>query len=138
MIDQKIIKKSDIRDISQEVLTETLVSWGEKAFRAKQVFEWLWKKRARSFEEMTNISNELRQKLNATYTFHTIKADLVQKSNDGTIKIGFRLHDGNLVEGVLIPTAKRMTACVSSQVGCSFLCDRIPQARTKPETLRGF
>lgn len=122
MTDQKVIKKNDIRDISQEVLTETLVSWGEKAFRAKQVFEWLWKKRARSFEEMTNISQDLRQKLSETFTFHTIKADLVQKSSDGTIKIGFRLHDGNLVEGVLIPTAKRMTACVSSQVGCSLSC----------------
>ena len=122
MADSTTIKKPDIRDLSAEQLTETMVSWGEKAFRAKQVFEWLWKKRARSFDEMTNLSHALRQQLKEAFTFNTIKADLVQKSNDGTIKIGFRLHDGNLVEGVLIPTAKRMTACVSSQVGCSLSC----------------
>jgi 23S rRNA (adenine2503-C2)-methyltransferase len=116
------ISKPDIRDLSSEQITETLVSWGEKAFRAKQVVEWLWKKRARSFEEMTNLSQALRQRLTEAFTFHTIKADLIQKSADGTIKIGFRLHDGNLVEGVLIPTSKRMTACVSSQVGCSLSC----------------
>ncbi|MFT5725430.1 MAG: 23S rRNA (adenine2503-C2)-methyltransferase [Bacteroidia bacterium] len=116
------ISKPDVRDQSVEQLVEVLVSWEEKAFRAKQVFEWLWKKRARSFDEMTNLSQELRQKLNDHFTFHTITPDLIQKSNDGTIKIGFRLHDGNLVEGVLIPTAKRMTACVSSQVGCSLSC----------------
>jgi 23S rRNA (adenine2503-C2)-methyltransferase len=116
------IKKKDIRDLTLEQITEAMVSWGEKPFRAKQVFEWLWKKRARSFDEMTNLSQSLRQKLSDAFTFNTIKPDVVQKSNDGTVKIGFRLHDGNLVEGVLIPTAKRMTACVSSQVGCSLSC----------------
>lgn len=117
-----LAKKKDVRDLSLEQLTTTFVEWGEKPFRAKQVMEWLWKKNARTFEEMTNLSNALREKLTNTFSFNTIKADLVQKSNDGTIKIGFRLHDGNLVEGVLIPTAKRMTACVSSQVGCSLSC----------------
>jgi 23S rRNA (adenine2503-C2)-methyltransferase len=112
----------DIRDTSLEELTEILVSWGEKPFRAKQIMEWLWKKCARSFEEMTNLSTALRSKLAENFTFHTLQADLVQKSSDGTFKIGFRLHDGNLVEGVLIPTSKRMTACVSSQVGCSLSC----------------
>ena len=122
MTENTAIKKKDIRDLTLEQITEAMVSWGEKAFRAKQVFEWLWKKRARSFDEMTNLSQALRQKLSEEFTFHTIKPDVVQKSNDGTVKIGFRLHDGNLVEGVLIPTAKRMTACVSSQVGCSLSC----------------
>jgi len=84
--------------------------------------EWLWKKCARSFDEMTNVSNALRAKLSENFTFNTLQADLIQKSADGTFKIGFRLHDGNLVEGVLIPTSKRMTACVSSQVGCSLSC----------------
>ena len=79
-------------------------------------------KKSRSFDEMTNLSHALREQLKEAFTFNTIKADLVQKSNDGTIKIGVRLHDGNVGEGVLIPTAKRMTACVSSQVGCSLSC----------------
>ncbi len=122
MTETTAIKKKDIRDLTLEQITEAMVSWGEKPFRAKQVFEWLWKKRARSFDEMTNLSQSLRQKLSDGFTFNTIKPDVVQKSNDGTVKIGFRLHDGNLVEGVLIPTAKRMTACVSSQVGCSLSC----------------
>ena len=115
-------KIQDIRDISLEELTETLVSWGEKPFRAKQVNEWLWKKNARSFDSMTNISTGLREKLKQEFSFNTVKADLIQKSSDGTIKIGFRLSDGNFIEGVLIPTSKRMTACVSSQVGCSLNC----------------
>ena len=122
MTENTAIKKKDIRDLTLEQITEAMVSWGEKPFRAKQVFEWLWKKRARSFDEMTNLSQSLRQKLSDAFTFNTIKPDVVQKSNDGTVKIGFRLNDGNLVEGVLIPTAKRMTACVSSQVGCSLSC----------------
>lgn len=112
----------DIRDITIDELREQLVVWGEKPFRAKQINEWLWKKAVRSFDAMTNISAELREKLKETYTFNVLKADLIQKSNDGTIKVGFRLHDGNIVEGVLIPTPKRMTACVSSQVGCSLSC----------------
>ncbi|MCB9262313.1 MAG: 23S rRNA (adenine(2503)-C(2))-methyltransferase RlmN [Flavobacteriales bacterium] len=112
----------DIREISLDELTETLANWGEKSFRAKQIFEWLWKKNARSFEQMTNLSKPLREKLIQHFSFKTIKPDIIQKSNDGTIKIGFRLHDGFMVEGVLIPSKKRMTACVSSQVGCSLNC----------------
>ena len=122
MTETTAIKKKDIRDLTLEQITEAMVSWGEKAFRAKQVFEWLWKKRARSFDEMTNLSQRLDKSSQKHLPFNTIKPDVVQKSNDGTVKIGFRLHDGNLVEGVLIPTAKRMTACVSSQVGCSLSC----------------
>jgi len=115
-------KKRDIRDESLEQRTETFLTWGEKAFRAKQVYEWLWKKGVRSFDDMTNLSKSLREKLKDHYTFNVIKPDIIQKSSDGTIKIGFRLHDDNFVEGVLIPTSKRMTACVSSQVGCSLAC----------------
>lgn len=121
-MESKQIIKPDIRDTSLEDLTAVMESWGERPFRAKQVFEWLWKKNARSFDQMTNLSTALRQKLQEHFSLNTLKADLVQKSNDGTIKIGFRLHDGNFVEGVLIPSGKRMTACVSSQVGCSLNC----------------
>lgn len=117
-----IAAKTDIRSLSPEEIRQQLEALGEKAFRAKQVYEWLWKKSARSFDEMTNLSIGLRQWLNDNYVINAIAIDTFQKSNDKTIKYGFKLFDGNLVEGVLIPTATRMTACVSSQVGCSLSC----------------
>lgn len=114
--------KPDIRDTAPEDLKKTLLEWGEKSFRAGQIQEWLWKKKARSFDEMTNLSKSLREKLADHFTFHVAKADIVQKSSDGTLKIGFRLHDDHFVEGVLIPSDSRQTACISSQVGCSLSC----------------
>ncbi|MBS0028679.1 23S rRNA (adenine(2503)-C(2))-methyltransferase RlmN [Chitinophaga sp. 22321] len=117
--------KSDnknIRHLSLPALQEYFVSIGEKPFRAKQVYEWLWLRHADSFEAMTNLSKELRQKLNEHFVLPAVKVDTVQQSNDGTIKSRFRLHDNHMVEGVLIPTDSRQTACVSSQVGCSLSC----------------
>jgi len=99
-----------------------LTGSGHPVYRAKQVYEWLWKKSAGSFDEMTNISLPLRNWLNQEFVINKIKVEDKQISNDGTIKSGFRLHDGYLVEGVLIPADDRMTACVSSQVGCSLTC----------------
>jgi 23S rRNA (adenine2503-C2)-methyltransferase len=95
---------------------------GEKPFRAKQVYEWLWLKQARDFESMSNLSKPLRASLEENFTFPAIKVDATQHSSDGTIKSRFKLHDGHFVEGVLIPTSTRQTACVSSQVGCSLSC----------------
>lgn len=95
---------------------------GEKPFRAKQVYEWLWLKQARDFESMSNLSKPLRASLEENFTFPAIKVDTTQHSSDGTIKSRFKLHDGHFVEGVLIPTSTRQTACVSSQVGCSLSC----------------
>lgn len=95
---------------------------GEPAFRAKQVYEWLWKKSAQSFDEMTNLSKELRAKLDEHYEIRAVRISQSQFSNDGTIKNTFKLYDENIIEGVLIPTPERMTACVSSQVGCSLTC----------------
>ncbi|MBC7873812.1 MAG: 23S rRNA (adenine(2503)-C(2))-methyltransferase RlmN [Ferruginibacter sp.] len=95
---------------------------GEKKFRAKQVYEWLWLKPVQSFEGMTNISKELRQKLAAEFTLPGLATDTVQHAEDGTIKTRFKTHDGHFIEGVLIPTATRFTACVSSQIGCSLSC----------------
>jgi 23S rRNA (adenine2503-C2)-methyltransferase len=94
----------------------------EKKFRAKQVYEWLWVKQAHSFEAMTNLSKELRLKLNEHFSLPALKIDATQYSSDGTVKSRFKTHDGHLVEGVLIPTTSRNTACVSSQVGCSLSC----------------
>ena len=93
-----------------------------KKFRANQLWEWLWQKSARSFDEMTNLSKDFRQKLSYKYTFNTLSIAHAQKSSDGTIKYAFKLDDGFLIEGVLIPTSNRVTACISSQVGCSLSC----------------
>lgn len=95
---------------------------GEPAFRGKQIYEWLWKKGVIAFEEMTNIPMPLREKLQQQFRIGAIQVDDAQHSEDGTVKCAFKLHDGNVVEGVLIPTPDRMTACISSQVGCSLSC----------------
>tara|TARA_B100001093_G_scaffold267169_3_gene255553 strand:+ start:503 stop:1507 length:1005 start_codon:yes stop_codon:yes gene_type:complete len=93
-----------------------------KKFRANQLWEWLWQKSARSFDEMTNLSKDFRQKLSDKYTLNTLSIFQTQKSSDKTIKYAFKLNDGFLIEGVLIPTSNRVTACISSQVGCSLSC----------------
>lgn len=114
--------KRDIRKLSLQELKDYFVSSGEKAFRANQVWEWIWQKSARSFDDMSNLSKALREKLEANFEFRPIGIATHQKSNDGTIKYAFKLFDSHLVEGVLIPADDRMTACVSSQVGCSLTC----------------
>lgn len=118
------IVKTDIRKITKEDLILFFESMGEAKFRVKQVWEWLWKKGAHSFAEMTNLSKGLRQKLETYFDLLPIREDLVQQSADGTIKTRFRLHDGNLIESVLIPVPAqdRYTVCISSQVGCSLTC----------------
>ena len=105
-------------------MQEIFAGMGEPKFRAKQVYEWLWKKSARSFAEMTNLSKSLRQNLENHFVINAIAEDKIQRSIDGTIKSRFRLHDGHLIESVLIPVPsdKRFTVCVSSQVGCSLAC----------------
>ena len=95
---------------------------GEKKFRADQLWEWLWLKSARSFDQMTNLSLDFRAKLASEFSFPVMTIANTQRSSDGTIKYAFRLDDGFLVEGVLIPTKERVTACISSQVGCSLSC----------------
>ncbi|MEO7982840.1 MAG: 23S rRNA (adenine(2503)-C(2))-methyltransferase RlmN [Bacteroidota bacterium] len=112
----------NIRHLSLAEIEEYFEELGEKKFRAKQVYEWLWLKPVQSFDGMTNISKDLRQKLAAAFTLPGLTVDLVQQSEDGTIKTRFKTHDGHLIEGVLIPTKSRFTACVSSQIGCSLSC----------------
>lgn len=114
--------KKDIRLLSLKDLTEYFLSIGEKSFRAKQVWEWLWMKSANDFEQMTNLSISLREKLTHDFEIRALRVDSSQFSSDGTIKSAFRLYDQELVEGVLIPADDRMTACVSSQIGCSLSC----------------
>jgi len=119
---EKAVKKQDIRKLSLEQLINNLTQFGEKPFRAKQVYEWLWKKSSLSFDEMTNLSLQLREHLKENYSINPITIFNEQISSDRTIKSGFKLYDEHVVEGVLIPTEKRMTACISSQVGCSLAC----------------
>ncbi|MBX7094184.1 MAG: 23S rRNA (adenine(2503)-C(2))-methyltransferase RlmN [Flavobacteriales bacterium] len=114
--------KTDIRSLSFEELKSRFEAMGEKSFRAKQVYEWLWKKATHDFDSMTNLSKELREKLKAEFEIRNISLADRQVSSDKTIKCAFTLYDGNVVEGVLIPTTNRMTACISSQVGCSLTC----------------
>lgn len=118
----KETKKKDIRELNEEGLKAWLEEHNEKPFRAKQILEWIWKHSARSIDEMTNLSLKLRQDLEADFDLLPVTRSGAQVSNDGTIKNAFRLHDQHLVEGVLIPTDTRMTACISSQVGCSLSC----------------
>ena len=119
---EKRENKADIRQLSLDQLISQISELGEKPFRAKQVYEWLWKKSATNFDEMTNLSLSLRELLKNNYSIRNTIVSDEQKSADRTIKSGFKLYDENIVEGVLIPTEKRMTACISSQVGCSLSC----------------
>jgi 23S rRNA (adenine2503-C2)-methyltransferase len=114
--------KKDIRKLSLDQIKAEVELLGEKPFRAKQIWEWLWKKSARSFEEMSNLSITTREQLAEKFDLLPIGMNNKQVSNDKTIKSAFELHDGHLIEGVLIPADDRMTACVSSQVGCSLSC----------------
>jgi 23S rRNA (adenine2503-C2)-methyltransferase len=113
---------TNIRQLSLSELEQYFERMGEKKFRAKQVYEWLWLKQVQSFEAMTNLSKELRTRLSAEFSFPALSIDATQYSADGTVKTRFKTHDGHLVEGVLIPTESRNTACLSSQIGCSLSC----------------
>ncbi|MGE5519938.1 MAG: 23S rRNA (adenine(2503)-C(2))-methyltransferase RlmN [Candidatus Dadabacteria bacterium] len=112
----------NIRQLSLHDLEDFFINMGEKKFRAKQVWEWLWQKHAASFADMTNLSKDLRQKLGESFSLPALTVDTIQNSADGTVKSRFITHEGHLCEGVLIPTESRYTACVSSQIGCSLSC----------------
>lgn len=125
------IEKKDIRSLSKEQLQDFFVSKGEKAFRGKQVYEWLWSKSAHDFNDMTNVSKEIREMLEQNFVINHTQIHQMQKSQDGTIKNAVQLFDELIVESVLIPTNSRTTACVSSQVGCSLDCNFCATARLK-------
>lgn len=124
-------KKRDIRALSKEQLRDFFVAHNDQAFRGNQIYEWLWKKGVHSFDKMKNLSKETRAFLEEHFVINHIKVDHMQRSTDGTIKNAIKLHDGLTVESVLIPTNKRTTACVSSQVGCSLNCQFCATARLK-------
>jgi len=115
-------EKKDIRSLSFDELSNYFLKNGEKKFRAKQVFEWIWNKSVTDFDSMSNISKSQKDLLKLNYVFRPISLYKHQNSKDGTIKSAFQLHDGHFIEGVLIPSEGRYTACISSQVGCSLSC----------------
>ena len=116
------VRKKDIRALSLEDLRDFFVNNNDKAFRGNQLYQWLWQKGIHNFEGMTNLSIETRSLLEEHFVINNIAIDRQQKSKDGTIKNAVKLFDNLIVESVLIPTATRTTACVSSQVGCSLDC----------------
>lgn len=125
--------KKDIRSYSKEDLRAYFITQGQQAFRGNQVYEWLWKKNAHTFEEMTNLSKETRLFLEDHFSINHIAVDNIQRSSDGTVKNAVKLHDGLVVESVMIPTESRTTACVSSQVGCAMGCTFCATARLKKQ-----
>ena len=114
--------RQDIRLLSETQLKDFFSARGAKPFHGKQVFEWLWKKGANRFEQMTNLSKESRQILQEHFFIPALQVSEEQASKDRTLKMAFKTHDGELVDGVLIPSKKRVTACISSQVGCKLAC----------------
>ena len=115
--------KKDIRSLTLEEIVRFCENHNLHKFRAKQIWEWLWKKRATSFEEISSLPKNIRKLLSNNFCLYPIKIHLAERSEDGTIKYSFQLHDKLLIEGVLIPSKRRLTACVSSQVGCSLACE---------------
>ncbi|PCJ81637.1 MAG: 23S rRNA (adenine(2503)-C(2))-methyltransferase RlmN [Bacteroidetes bacterium] len=126
----------DIRTLNREELKEAVVALGEKPFRAKQLEEWIWTKSAASFDDMKNLGKSFLEKLSEKYFIRRIELSEKQISRDGTVKCAFKVDtikpgDLNIIEGVLIPTKSRTTACISSQVGCSLACDFCATGRLK-------
>jgi 23S rRNA (adenine2503-C2)-methyltransferase len=114
--------KKDIRALSLEELTIHFKEINEPAFRAKQIYDWLWSKSETDFSQMSNLSKKLRDYLEQNFVINSVQISEFQISSDRTIKCAMKLHDNYVVESVLIPHQSRMTACISSQVGCSLTC----------------
>ena len=123
--------KIDIRNLSENQIINFFEEKGFDSYRGRQLYEWIWKKSAHSFDDMTNLSKDLRLMLDSHFVINHIEVDKIQKSSDGTIKNGVKLFDDYTVESVLIPTDERTTACVSSQVGCSLDCHFCATAKLK-------
>ncbi len=131
-------EKKNIRNLTAEELNKWLDAQGEKPFRRKQLHEWLWQNGARSFEAMTSLSKPLRDSLHRNFSLPSLSVDQKQQSSDGTIKLRFKTFDGHFIEGVLIPADDRMTACVSSQVGCSLTCSFCATGKMERKRNLGF
>jgi 23S rRNA (adenine2503-C2)-methyltransferase len=113
---------TDIRDLTLDEVKALVAELGEKSYRAKQLWEWLWKKKARAWDDMSDLPKAFRTALAERCVLRPLVLAEEQRSADGTVKCAFKTYDGHVVEGVLIPTPTRLTACISSQIGCSLTC----------------
>ena len=119
----KYMSRTDIKSMSEEELKELLLSMGEKSFRAAQIFSWIHEKKAETFDDMTNLSRALREKLKKECELIRLNAVEIQKSRlDGTRKYAFALPDGNIIESVWMEYKHGNSVCISSQVGCRMGC----------------
>ena len=113
----------NLYDLSRDEIEALLKEWGEPAYRAQQLYNWLYERRVATFDEMSNLPKSLRDRLEQETVPGTLQVVEEQSSNDGTIKRLYQLHDGQLIESVLMPYADhRRTACISSQAGCAMGC----------------
>jgi 23S rRNA (adenine2503-C2)-methyltransferase len=122
----------NLRELEDKDILEYVNGLGEKPFRVKQIMEWLWTKGETDPERMSNLPAGLRQKLKEDFSLPALRVSAEQVSNDGTRKYGFSGPDGLLVEGVLIPGRDRVTACISSQIGCPLKCSFCATGRLSP------
>ncbi len=122
----------DIKELGLKELEDKLLSWGLPKYHAKQIFNWIYQKGVLDFNNMSDLPAALREKLAAEFYILGLELADLQKSSDGTIKFLFELEDKNLIEAVSIPAARRVTGCISSQVGCKFSCQFCASA------LKGF
>ncbi len=113
---------SNIKDLTLEDLKRILANWQQPTFHARQIFSWIFKKQVIDFDQMSNLSLSLRECLKKNFYVLDLKLAEIAESRDKTKKFLFELNDGNLIEAVTIPTEKRLTGCVSTQVGCKFAC----------------
>ncbi len=123
--------QKDIRQVDETEITSFVQALGEKPFRERQIREWLWKNGVKDFDRMSNLPARLRESLKEHYSIPGLLIKTVQASRDETRKFGFMCPDGLTVEGVLIPSRGRVTACLSSQVGCPLNCEFCATARLK-------
>ncbi|MDG8054879.1 50S rRNA methyltransferase [Streptococcus pneumoniae] len=114
--------KPSIHSLAHQTMQKWVLEQGEKEFRADQIWEWLYRKRVQSFEEMTNLSKDLIAKLNDQFVVNPLKQRIVQESADGTVKYLFELPDGMLIETVLMRQHYGLSVCVTTQVGCNIGC----------------
>ena len=112
----------NILDVNPGELDELLLRWGYKSFHARQIWAWIYRKGARSFDQMSDLPSPLRALLKEHFTLYALKVVLSKKSHDGTEKFLLALNDGNSIEAVIIPSPKRISVCISTQVGCKFSC----------------
>jgi len=125
--------KDNIRALHSDELLTYLQSKGVPKYRTQQIENWVWKNGIDSFDKMQNVPKQLREELKKDFNCHHMQFDDVQRSDDGTVKVAFQTADNRVIEGVIIPTENRFTACVSSQVGCSLNCAFCATGKLKRE-----